>query len=513
MRRENRAKGSMTVFLSMVLMVYMSLFLTLAESIRLEILSVRSMVISEQAIESLHSMYLDALWEEYGVTGMDLSLGRGEISMPEIDGILMKYVEENASPAGGMLSVDYTGLRSEQACMDSYGLLSDASGAPFVSLAVKYQLSHVGTDLVDLVTDDLAASIMDSESISSELGADIEQGSKALEEARNAPEPTDEEREAWDQSRQAYPEKDWSGAQDPMPNAGSNLAGELLSIYFPPEEELSAKAIGLNETLSHRNRETGTERAMDIGVSDRLIYESYVLSKFSNFTEPAEEKHPLSYETEYILAGKASDQENLLGVIHRIMAMREAENLLSIMSDSAKIAEAGSFATTLVGASGNPALIEIVKIGLIASWAYGESLLDMRALLHGKKIPIIKAPEDWTSTLCTLALCFDPHEQAREIAHGIGYKEYLRILLTAEKAENLGLRSMDLCEAVIRTRDGYGNICLDHLMYKGSYSFAYEAGPLFLSLVPEGEGKEFCLRREHRKGFSYIDSWYEAVGS
>jgi hypothetical protein len=72
---------------------------------------------------------------------------------------------------------------------------------------------------------------------------------------------------------------------------------------------------------------------------------------------------------------------------------------------------------------------------------------------------------------------------------------------------------MDLCEAVIRTRDGYGNICLDHLMYKGSYSFAYEAGPLFLSLVPEGEGKEFCLRREHRKGFSYIDSWYEAVGS
>ena len=56
MRRENRAKGSMTVFLSMVLMVYMSLFLTLAESIRLEILSVRSMVISEQAIESLHSM-------------------------------------------------------------------------------------------------------------------------------------------------------------------------------------------------------------------------------------------------------------------------------------------------------------------------------------------------------------------------------------------------------------------------------------------------------------------------
>ena len=150
MRRENRAKGSMTVFLSMVLMVYMSLFLTLAESIRLEILSVRSMVISEQAIESLHSMYLDALWEEYGVTGMDLSLGRGEISMPEIDGILMKYVEENASPAGGMLSVDYTGLRSEQACMDSYGLLSDAGGAPFVSLAVKYQLSHVGADLVDL---------------------------------------------------------------------------------------------------------------------------------------------------------------------------------------------------------------------------------------------------------------------------------------------------------------------------------------------------------------------------
>ena len=40
------------------------------------------------------------------------------------------------------------------------------------------------------------------------------------------------------------------------------------------------------------------------------------------------------------------------------------------------------------GASVNPAIIEAVKYGILAAWAYVESVLDIRALLDGDKIKI-----------------------------------------------------------------------------------------------------------------------------
>lgn len=37
--------------------------------------------------------------------------------------------------------------------------------------------------------------------------------------------------------------------------------------------------------------------------------------------------------------------------------------------------------------------------GILAAWAFCESVLDLRALLDGDKIPLIKSDTSWTSSL------------------------------------------------------------------------------------------------------------------
>ena len=72
--------------------------------------------------------------------------------------------------------------------------------------------------------------------------------------------------------------------------------------------------------------------------------------------------------------------------VDRLLLIRDGLNMASIMSMPDKQAEAEALAIAMAGASVNPAIIEAVKYGILAAWAYVESVLDIRALLDGDKI-------------------------------------------------------------------------------------------------------------------------------
>ena len=50
--------------------------------------------------------------------------------------------------------------------------------------------------------------------------------------------------------------------------------------------------------------------------------------------------------------------------------------LLQLM-DAGKLSSATAMATSLAGFTGNPAIIKVVEIGIVAAWAYVESILDI----------------------------------------------------------------------------------------------------------------------------------------
>lgn len=102
---------------------------------------------------------------------------------------------------------------------------------------------------------------------------------------------------------------------------------------------------------------------------------------------------------EYILCGKDTDKKNLESSIERLMRMREAANVAHIIADREKLNQTLMIATSLAGFSGNPAVVKIVQIGVVAAWAYVESILDLRTLLSGGKISLIKSAAEWTTDL------------------------------------------------------------------------------------------------------------------
>ena len=135
----------------------------------------------------------------------------------------------------------------------------------------------------------------------------------------------------------------------------------------------------------------------------KVLFYQYLVNYLGNYVEKKQDR-VLEYELEYVLGGKRNDADNLKIVVSELLAMREPLNMASLTASSQRQSEAMALAVTLAGVSANPAVIEAVKYGILVAWAFAESVLDVRTLLSGGKITMIKSDADWTSNVHMLSL-------------------------------------------------------------------------------------------------------------
>lgn len=142
---------------------------------------------------------------------------------------------------------------------------------------------------------------------------------------------------------------------------------------------------------------------------DNLYINEYIMSNFPNYvdhylikkdkksTEGIKllqedyEKFNASYaEVEYILTGTEKAAERMNQIKLKLFGTRMIFNLISILTDSAKIAQAQA-----LSAFAGPFAIP-VSILLLVGWATAESVLDVIGLMNGEKdIPIFKQGKEW----------------------------------------------------------------------------------------------------------------------
>ena len=156
------------------------------------------------------------------------------------------------------------------------------------------------------------------------------------------------------------------------------------------------------------------------------------------------EGRPLQYELEYLLCGKGEDQENLEGVLKRILYLRMGVNYAYLLTDEVKKGEAGALAAVLSVLMTSPGATEVVKQALLLLWAYGESVMDLKVLLKKEKVPLIKTSETWQLQLSNLSKLKTESGSGGE--QGLDYDDYIKELLLLERRENLCMRSLDLIE-------------------------------------------------------------------
>ena len=95
-------------------------------------------------------------------------------------------------------------------------------------------------------------------------------------------------------------------------------------------------------------------------------------------------------------------------------------------------------------------------------------------------------------------------KKAKESEIGLGYNDYLRILMLFESKEKLTYRAMDLCEMVIRNTENYENFRMDHVLVKADMNYSFQASAVFFSFVPELQGKYSVYQTEEVNQFSYL---------
>lgn len=235
----------------------------------------------------------------------------------------------------------------------------------------------------------------------------------------------------------------------------------LLRLVVPEEKEISA---GVLETLEIPSEtEIWSGGARNISQMDHLMVNEYCGRFFRCFPaggdgeeiakdgvqqeKGTEGKGGLSYEVEYMIGGKDLDEENLVFVVNRLLAIREGLNLIHILSDSQKRQEAQNLAMLITGVAGLSPLVLLTTFFVMSIWALGESLMDIRGLLAGKQVMLFKSSEDWTLDLDQLVSM----GQNGEIGTGGGerglvYLSWLKILLIMDEIVCQEYRMMDMIQ-------------------------------------------------------------------
>lgn len=220
-------------------------------------------------------------------------------------------------------------------------------------------------------------------------------------------------------------------------------------------------------------------------VADSVLFHSYLMTHFGDFSEENAEG-ALSYELEYLIAGKETDMENLLAVATRICALRTILHFVSLYTDSARKGAAEQAALAACGLIGLPALKSVITFLLLFVWALEEAVIDTAALLLGKNVLLYPGKtggslEFYEIVLFSKSFVFERAKQkADKKGIGMGYNEFLHLFVFLTSQDNKKYRAADLIQENIRKiySDSFRvERCIWEISYETdgrSYEYAYE---------------------------------------
>ena len=156
-----------------------------------------------------------------------------------------------------------------------------------------------------------------------------------------------------------------------------------------------------------------------------------------------------------------------------------------------RMAELFNKSTPSTGFSGSSlvSMIQAVQIGVLLAWSYIESVLDVRCLLSGGSVPLVKKVNQWKSDISLGEEVLEKKEEKSEShKEGFDYREYLQILLLLVKEETLVQRAMDIVEQNVRLITP--SFRMNHQIHGMRLEGLYAAQPLFMKFITNAKSKE-----------------------
>ena len=233
----------------------------------------------------------------------------------------------------------------------------------------------------------------------------------------------------------------------------------ILQLVLPEGEKVSEGIIetaGIPSKNSSLSKDAKTEHHDEPkgikDAADKALTAEYIGHFFTDFC--SENKKGFQYEIEYILYGSPIDGSNLSSSVTRLLAVREGLNLIHILTDPQKRQEAETLASAIVGAAGFAPLIGITAFFIMGIWALGESLVDVKQLLSGGKVPLWKDDQSWNLGIKELLdLGRTGTIPQKEGGEGFDYTDYLKLFFVLMPTKETIYRMMDMMQINIARRE------------------------------------------------------------
>ena len=250
----------------------------------------------------------------------------------------------------------------------------------------------------------------------------------------------------------------------------------LLALVLPSGTEISHKSIGNLQLADLYGTRGDRQEYIDDTAADimnEILFNLFIYDCYDNYADN-DGQGLLDYELEYILFGKSSDKDNLKAAVMTIAGIRLGCNTTYILTDVQKKQEAYNIALAALGFTGIAALVKGLQYIILGAWAIGETIVDMRMLLAGKKIPIIKKKDDWRLSLDNLlGGKLDASEERDD--DGLGYAQYLAAVMILRDAQDKAFRSMAVAEMHMISQ-GVSNFRLKNYVYGLDITVTYRIG-------------------------------------
>ena len=528
-------RGSMTVFAALSIMLVASFLFVLLEAAHQQQLRRVAQMNTSLVVESVFSNYCSPLWEKYQILALDNGMTEEQEPFVSWEYYAADLSKESLSQRGFMRGANH--LRMDTKCAEfvAYRMLTDEDGRAYIKTISDYMRNTIGQQAIEKLAAEYqqlsGMDISDKPDDTALAGADNAIAEARRLEEEKAKKEEEERKKAQEAAKKAKADKktnkktnkkaDKKAEKKAEKKAGTE-AGEraiepaenpleiiknlwhqgTLSLVLKDAKAVSNMKEDWSDAVSKREKYTGIGlEPIQTDATDTLLFTEYLLNHFACYTS-GDAAGTLAYELEYLLCGNEKDQSNLSETVQRLLAVREAANLAYLAADASKQELAYSVALSLAGVTANPGIIYAVKCGLLAAWALAESVLDVRALLSGDKIAIIKNSAQWTSDLLHLGSVFSSFGTATNCQNGLSYQRYLGFLLMMQ-AQKVSYRAMNIQEHVIRSKEGFEDFCMDHLVIDAEIAMNYSSHTIFTGMEQLTRNKKRAFTIPVQQSFSY----------
>ncbi len=442
-------KGEISIYLSLVFTLIISLTLAVITGARGAALQVAYECAVESALLSAFGEYNRELLERYDVFFIDLSYLSNSPDPKNLEARLNEYFDDNFHPeedTNFLFYSDILDVTDTNVSLSEYELATDRYGKPFAKQAVEYMRNLVGindiTEMADLVA------VWDSYDL------DTEKYEKIKDEAASKITYSDDD--TWEQTAIKDNYLSWI-------DYDYGAIGIMGKDYF----SLSNAKIDGSYTLLKRSKEQGSGDLSEFSFdpTENILFTEYIMQKTGDYIHPKDDTH-LKYETEYIIFGRTTDLMNMTDCVKTMFYVRAFADYISLnmASDKVEVVQSASELISAITEIPEPVITQVVLL----IWGEMEALTDMKSLLKGEGVPLIKTSDQINVSVSGLigllggSVDDDAADAASAVSSDgiptvkVNYNGYMRLFLYYVPSFVKTYRTMDIIEFNLRD-SGTGN--------------------------------------------------------